>query len=105
MSLVCDGQIDCIYGEEKASCTNPSCPGFLRCRGESRCISPDQICYRIIDCILSLDGKITCAHCPTFCKCDGYLLYCAVDNITDVNTITGGSYSKSVILKSNDFIN
>ena len=104
MSLVCDGQWDCIYGEDEASCTNPSCPGFLKCRGESRCISPDQICDGIVDCSLSFDDEITCDYCPTFCKCDGYLLYCTVENETDVITITGGSYSKGVILKGKQTI-
>ena len=104
MSLVCDGQIDFIYGEDEASCSNPSCPGFLKCRGEARCISPDQICDGIVDCSLSFDDEITCGYCSTFCKCDGYLLYCTVDNITDVNTITGGSYSKGVVLKGNQTI-
>ena len=98
MSLVCDGQNDCIYGEDEASCTNPSCPGFLKCRGESRCISPDQICDGKVDCILAFDDEITCNYCPTFCRCDGYLLYCTADNITDVVTITRGPYSKGVIL-------
>ena len=98
MSLVCDGQHDCIYGEDEASCTNPSCPGFLKCRGESRCISPDQICDGNVDCILSFDDEITCGNCPTFCRCDGYSLYCTKDNITDVVTITRGPYSKGVIL-------
>ena len=104
MSLVCDGQINCIYGEDEAACTNPSCPGFLKCRGESRCISPDQICDGIVDCSLSFDDEITCGYCPTFCKCDGYLLYCAVENKTDVITITGGSYSKGVVLKGEQTI-
>ena len=99
MSLVCDGQKDCIYGEDEASCTNPSCPGFLKCRAESRCISPDQICDGHVDCILSFDDEITCGYCPTFCTCASYLLYCTVDNEIDIVTITSRTYSKGVILK------
>ena len=101
MSLVCDGQRDCIYGEDEASCTDLSCPGFLKCRGESRCVSPDQICDEHVDCILSFDDEIRCGFCPTFCTCDGYLLYCTLDNMTDIITITGKTYSKGVILRGN----
>ena len=103
MSSVCDGQRDCIHGEDEASCTNLSCPGFLKCRGEFRCISPDQICDGRVDCIVSFDDEITCGYCPEFCKCDGYLLHCTVDNIPD-GIITGGTYSKGVILKVNQTI-
>ena len=98
MSLVCDGHKDCIYGEDEASCTNPSCPGFLKCIGESRCNSPEQICDGHVDCVMSFDDEITCGYCPTFCTCDGYVSYCTVDNRTDIVTITG-IYSKGVILK------
>ena len=101
MSLVCDGQWDCIYGEDEASCVNISCPGFLKCRGESRCISPDQICDGIVDCISSFDDEIKCGYCPSVCTCDGYVLYCTVDNMTDIVTITSRTYSKGVILKGN----
>ena len=105
MSLVCDGQIDCIYGEDEASCTNLSCPGFLKCRGEFKCISPDQICDGRVDCIGSFDDEITCGYCPKFCECDGYILHCTVDNISGaVSVITGGTYSKGVILKGNQTI-
>ena len=104
MSLVCDAQRDCIYGEDEASCTKLSCPGFLKCRGESRCISPDQICDGNVDCIVSFDDEITCGYCPPSCKCDGYLLYCTGDNKTGIVTIIGDTYSKGVILKGKQTI-
>ena len=93
-----------IYGEDEASCIDPSCPGFLKCRGEYRCISPDQLCDGHVDCISSFDDEIRCGYCPTFCTCDGYMWYCAPDNMTDIVIITGRTYSKGVILKGDQTV-
>ena len=97
MSSVCDGQSDCPYGEDEAYCSYLTCPGFLKCRGESRCISPQQICDGHVDCISSFDDEIHCNNCPRFCKCDGYILKCILQNtlpnITNLNMV----YSKAYI--------
>ena len=98
ISLVCDGQRDCIYAEDEVSCTYLSCRGFLKCRGEFRCVSPDQICDMRVDCILSFDDEVSCGYCPMFCECDGYLLHCTVDNIKGaVSDITEGGLIVKVL--------
>ena len=97
MSAVCDGQTDCPYGEDEEACTHLSCPGFLKCRGESRCISPQQICDGHVDCKSSFDDEIQCNNCPHFCKCDGYVLSCNLQN-------TLGSVTKITMVHSKAYI-
>ena len=100
LSLVCDGQKDCSFGEDEMSCSSVYCPGLLKCRGEIRCVSPEQICDGYTDCILSFDDEILCNNCPTnHCKCDGYLLYCTVSNTLDNITNIKKLYIKGIILK------
>ena len=104
MSSVCDGQVDCLNGFDELACPYKSCPGLLKCRGESRCLSPDQICDGYPDCTLSFDDEIMCSNCPTtHCNCDGYLLFCTVNNTLDTITNIDKLYSKGVILKGLQF--
>ena len=39
MSHVCDGYHDCKEADDEMFCPVTSCPGLLKCRGESRCVS------------------------------------------------------------------
>ena len=73
MSSVCDGQIDCLNGDDEEYCSNTSCPGLLKCRGEIRYLSAEQICDGYVDCVSSFDDEITCkSSCPSSCLCHGY---------------------------------
>ena len=80
MSAVCDEQPDCLYGEDESFCMDFICHGTLKCRGESKCIGWDQVCNGNIDCTRSYDDEVGCTQCPENCKCDGFILYCNVDN-------------------------
>ena len=99
MSLVCDGQIDCLYGEDEQYCSNTSCPGLLRCRGEIRCLSSEQICDGNVDCVSSFDDEIICNQCPSNCQCNGYIMQCVVSNSLGDLQHLQSLYAKGVVLK------
>ena len=44
-----------MYGDDEKGCTDLVCPGFLKCRGEMRCVGNDEndvnvrdICSRVL---------------------------------------------------------
>ena len=80
MSSVCDGQYDCNKGDDKTMCPMSSCPGFLKCRGENRCVGREEICDKHINCLNSMDDEIDCHVCPPNCVCDGYSASCYLNN-------------------------
>ena len=75
MSALCDGQRDCLYGDDEDYCTSLVCPG-LKCRGENRCAGDEEICDGHPDCIHSFDDELFCQNCPADCVCNGYMLVC-----------------------------
>ena len=99
MSAVCDGQYDCKEGDDEMACPLSSCSGFLKCRGENRCVSKDEICDGYVNCVYSMDDEIGCQQCPTNCECSGYIVSCMVDNSLDRVWISGINYTKGIILK------
>ena len=68
MSQVCDGHIDCRYGDDEMFCDNLTCPGLLKCRGENRCISYEELCNGHVDCLYSYDDELYCSSCPVGCQ-------------------------------------
>ena len=86
ISLVCDRQQDCMYGDDEKGCTDLACPGFLKCRGEMRCVGNDEICDGHLDCLHSFDDELFCNQsCPESCKCEGYMFSCSsTKNISDI---------------------
>ena len=80
ITYICDGENDCIFGEDEVHCNKLSCPGLLKCRGETRCIAEDQICDGNRDCTFSFDDEVFCDHCPELCVCSAYKLSCFVNN-------------------------
>ena len=86
ISLVCDGQQDCMYGDDEKGCRDLVCPGFLKCRGEMRCVGNDEICDGHIDCLHSFDDELICNQSyPESCKCEGYMFSCpSTKNISDI---------------------
>ena len=101
LSSICDGQYDCIEGEDESVCPLSSCPGLLRCRGENRCIGKDELCNDHVDCLYSADDEIDChtKKCPLECECIGYSVSC---NLTDpTRTVLTGdmNHAKGMILK------
>ena len=104
VSAVCDGQFDCLYGEDESFCSNFTCPGLLKCRSESRCIGWEEICNGHVDCIQSADDEIMCGHCPADCTCDGFMLHCRIDNsLKNLDKNDLQSY-KAIILEGNQSI-
>ena len=85
MSAVCDGQIDCLYGDDEKFCNSFVCPGFLKCRGEMRCVGVEEICDGTIDCRYSFDDELRCNPCPDNCECHGYMIVClSSKNISNI---------------------
>ena len=104
MSAVCDEQPDCLYGEDESFCVDFICHGTLKCRGEFKCIGWDQVCNGNIDCTRSYDDEVGCTHCPENCKCNGYILYCNVDNDIQKKIISGLQIYKAMILRGSQRI-
>ena len=106
LSAICDGQYDCMEGEDESVCPLSSCPGLLRCRGENRCIGKDELCNNHVDCLYSADDEIDChtEKCPLECECIGYSVSC---NLTDSTTTVlpwDMNHIKGIILKGNQKI-
>ena len=98
MSSVCDGQIDCQYGEDEMSCFNLTCPGSMKCRGENRCVGLEEVCNGKVDCIFSYDDEISCSKCRDNCLCEGYILHCDVHNTLNNEHFSGLPYAKALVL-------
>ena len=73
---VCDGQVDCFDKTDELFCRNVSCPGFLKCRGEQRCLPGYLLCDNKVDCRYSADDELYCQSCPLYCNCSGYAILC-----------------------------
>ena len=100
MSAVCDGQYDCLEGDDEISCPISSCPGLLKCRGEKRCVSKKEICDNHIDCLYSMDDETDCHICPRNCNCNGYSVSCILNNsIDNISTNAIVYHAKGIFLK------
>ena len=80
---ICDGKPDCVGGEDEKECENLSCPGMLRCRGQTRCVPPWKLCDGQAQCHITLDDEVDCNHCPKLCKCSNHFYTCEYDLIRD----------------------
>ena len=98
MSSVCDGQRDCLYGDDEDACDNLFCPGQLKCRGENRCVSTSEVCDGYVDCLFSPDDEGTCLSCPDECQCKGYVALCKVFNFNIFRQIYQVKYLKGLIV-------
>ena len=86
MSNVCDGQSECLYGDDEAHCDRLVCPGSIKCRGENRCVGYEDVCDGTADCLYSFDDEVSCHICPNDCTCDGYMVFCTSLNAWGNNT-------------------
>ena len=98
MSAVCDGQYDCVEGDDEILCPLSSCPGLLKCRGEKRCVSNKEICDSHIDCLYSMDDEADCHICPSNCDCIGLSVQCTLNNSLDLLKTSGIDHIKGIIL-------
>ena len=101
ISFLCDEETDCIRGEDEVNCFSIVCPGMLKCRGETRCITHDQICDKHKDCLYSADDEVGCSSCPGGCQCTLYMANCSLDTFTG---FTPPTYIKGLIFSGfNDY--
>ena len=80
LSSVCDSTKNCKLGEDEMMCALFTCPGYLKCRGENRCISAAEICDKRVNCLYSMDDELGCGKCPVDCQCRGYVMSCHSNN-------------------------
>ena len=101
LSYYCDGINHCTLGEDEILCYTftPVCPGYLKCRGERKCISTDELCDKNINCFYSMDDELGCDTCPVNCECGGYVMSCHSNN--DDQIIKSGVvvYAKGLLIK------
>ena len=84
---VCDRKQDCVDGEDEMFCNNLSCPGMLRCRGETRCVPPWRLCDGHAQCLNTFDDEVGCNRCPEHCECDGRVFICKTSPGAEQNTL------------------
>ena len=101
LSFVCDHIPECRLGEDELFCSQLNCPGYLKCRGEKRCISTEHICDNHVDCLYSMDDEMGCVMCPANCECRGYVITCYSDTNDTDKIIRSGEvmHSKALIIK------
>ena len=99
LSAVCDGQWDCQYGDDEQLCPVSSCAGFLKCRGENRCVGSEEICDKHINCVYSMDDEVGCTTCPDHCYCEGFGLSCRVNNSLDLMLASHINHVKGFVMK------
>ena len=99
LSAVCDGQWDCQYGDDEQLCPVSSCSGFLKCRGENRCVGSEEICDKHINCVYSMDDEVGCTTCPDHCHCEGFGLSCRVNNSLAVMLSSHINHVKGFVMK------
>ena len=97
---VCDGRIDCPYGEDEVGCATLTCKWLLKCGSDMKCVHPDHICDGVNDCPSGEDEAVCkVKQCPTYCSCLGYAVSCVSQ---DLNTIPNNiEYVKSLNLSRN----
>ncbi len=75
---LCDGKQDCPSGEDETNCQSLSCPGFLLCRHDNKCVHQYDVWRDHVKCPMSLDDKALTdvPSCPMVCSCLGYAISC-----------------------------
>ena len=106
LSYYCDNIYHCIYGEDERTCSMAklSCPGYLKCRGEKKCISTYEICDKHINCLYSMDDELGCDTCPSNCECKAYVMTCYTNNSEPMIERGQVFYKKGLIIKGTQHV-
>ena len=80
--MLCNGVADCSHFEDEQSCDNYTCPAMLRCKGQSYCISQQEVCDSIAHCP-HMDDEGNCKIFPENCDCLNHAVLCKHTNTTD----------------------
>ena len=85
LQAVCNGVIDCPYGEDEKDCEKLSCPNTLKCKRDDICVHFSSINDGIVDCPEYEDDEVTSemAMCPPHCECMGHAAFCTRGNLSN----------------------
>lgn len=73
---VCDGKLDCPFGDGEGDCPLQGCTNMLYCG--AICVHPSEICDGTIHCMEGEDELMCGApDFPSWCQCHGYSVKCA----------------------------
>ena len=100
LHAICNGVIDCPYGEDEMDCGKLSCPNTLKCKRDNVCVHPHCVNDGTVDCPAYEDDEATTqmATCPHQCECIGYAAFCTSGNFSKF--IYNLSYVKELILRN-----
>ena len=95
--MVCDGVLDCPDGEDEAACDKMECPGMLKCRKDTICVHPYQVCDQQVHCPYHEDDELFCdsTTCPVECECRNFVVICK----TAINLARLAVSTKVLVLK------
>lgn len=97
---VCDGVIDCPYGDDEFACPIHTCGSMLHCG--TRCVHPKDICDGVNDCEDGTDEQFCHpSECPNMCDCLGHSVRCVGSDVGKVSRLTG--IVKIAIIRSNKY--
>jgi len=103
--LLCDGSMDCPYGEDEENCFVSICQGLLQCRDSKVCVHPDNICDGIPDCVHQ-DDEVACPiqSCPKPCQCWFHVVNCSSLAWKDIPENIIDAFTRSLIFSNNKLI-
>lgn len=100
---VCDGVIDCQFGDDEVNCPILSChPGFFKCKGKVRhkCLHPRFVCDGVVHCSAFKDDEFLCdvTFCPPGCACNHEIIVC--EDLLGLNIMSDHNQLKQIKILS-----